>query len=395
VTTPEVASLPEILRRCHRQELLPLAAMVGVNPASMNRDGLARGIQLALRTAGSQQVLDALLRRGDPPPWHEVVRDLAERIGAKPHPDPAHTERAILEAWLGKGKPRPVPKDEIAEILTVNPWGEPTTALQPIGRSPLKKQIGGPLLAAIGRLLVPMLGPGLVLGILLWLGRPRDSILLPAILEIARLRVRVKHRYVVALVGPPSVGKDAAIKALFGFDTGNVNPIAGSTTDVAVYEVPGDHGIEVINTPGVGDVRQRLTEETRGILDQADLFLFLVNAQGGVRQRERDEYGHVRRMRRPTLVVLNKVDTLKEADRERMVADTVKKLVVPEGDVVGAAFDPLPQLHDAPIGVDAIHAWLADRLEESGRDRDAFAKLLAGAAPRGPARDGTEPAAMS
>lgn len=381
MSTPEVASLPEVLRRCHRQELLPLAATLGVNPRNMNRDGLARAIQHALRVAGSQQVLDMLLRRGEPPPWHEVVGGLAERVGAKPHSDPAHTERRILEAWLEKGKPKPVPKQEIAEILTVNPWGEPTTALQPIGRSSLKKQIGGPLLALLGRILVPLLGPGIILGVLLWLGRPRDTILLPAILEIARLRVRVKHRYVVALVGPPSVGKDAAIKALFGFDTNNINPIAGSTTDVAVYEVPGDHGIEVINTPGVGDVRARLTAETRGVLDQADLFLFLVNAQGGVRQRERDEYGHVRRMRRPTLVVLNKIDTLKEADRQRMVADTVKKLAVDEGDVVGAAFDPLPQLYDNPIGVGTIHAWLADRLEDTGRDRDAFAKLLADADP--------------
>jgi GTP-binding protein EngB required for normal cell division len=373
---PAPASLPDVLRRCHRQELLPLAAVLGVYARRMSRDALARAIQLSLRTAGSHGVGNVVFRKGKPPPWHEVVRDLAKRQKVDHQGDPVHLERNVLEGWLEAGKPKPVPRAEIEEVLAADPWGEPTTALQPVGRSSLKKALGGPLLAWFGRMLLPFVGPAIVLALVMWLGRPRDSILLPAILEIARLRIRVKHRFVVALVGPPSVGKDAAIKALFGFDTGNVNPIAGSTRDVAVYEVPGDHGLEVINTPGVGDVQSALTDETRGILDQADLFLFLVNAQGGVRQREKDEFRHVRRRRRPVLVVMNKVDTLKQADRDRMVADSTQKLGLSEGDVVGAAFDPLPVLADEPIGVDAIHTWLADQLEASGRDRDALRVLL-------------------
>jgi GTP-binding protein EngB required for normal cell division len=377
---PAPASLPDVLRRCHRQELLPLAAVLGVFPGRLSRDALARSIQQALRTAGSHAVSNVIFRKGQPPPWHEVVRDLAKRTNVKWQEDPVNLERNVLEGWMKSGKPKPVPRAEIEEVLAVDPWGEPTTALQPIGRAPLKKTLGGPLLAWFGRMLLPFVGPAIVIAVVMWLGRPRDSILLPAILEIARLRIRVKHRFVVALVGPPSVGKDAAIMALFGFDTGNVNPIAGSTRDVAVYEVPGDHGLEVINTPGVGDVQSALTDETRGILDQADLFLFLVNAQGGVRQREKDEFRHVRRRRRPVLVVMNKVDTLKEADRARMITDSTTKLGLNEGDVVGAAFDPLPVLSEAPIGVDAIHEWLADQLEASGRDRDALQVLLSEAA---------------
>lgn len=376
MTAPD--SLPEVLRRCHRQELLPLAAAVGVNPRKLARDPLARAIQHALRTAGSHDIASVVFGKGEPLPWHRVVGDLAVRLKLSRSPDSARTERRVLEAWLARGKPRPVPRKEIEEVLAANPWGEPETALQPVGRAVVRKQLGGLLLGVMARFALPFFAPAFIVGVMVWLGRPRDGILLPAVLEIARLRIRVKYRYVIALVGPPSVGKDAAIKAIFRFDTGNVNPIAGSTKTVAVYEVPGDHGIEVVNTPGLGDVRAELTDETRGILDQADLFLFMVNAQGGVRQRERDEFAEIKRRRRPVLVVMNKVDTLKESDRPRMLADSAEKLGLSPEDVVGAAFDPLPQLADAPIGVAGVHAWLVERLEAEGRDATGLQALLDG-----------------
>jgi len=370
------APLSDVLRRCHREELLPLASGLGVQAGTLGRDALARAILHALRSVGSNTVLNVLRRRGAPPPWFEVVRELAGRMGVAAAADPVLLERQVLRAWLTAGRPGPIPAVEIAAVLAVDPWGEPATALQPVGRAAESRPLGGALLALVGRMLVPIAGPAVVLALVLWLGRPRDGILLPAILELARLRIRVQHRFVVAIVGPPSVGKDAAISAIFGFETGNVSPIAGSTRDVAVYEVPGDHGLEVLNTPGVGDVRDALTAETRGVLDQADLFLFLVNAQGGVRQRERDELAHVRRRHKPVLVVLNKLDTLRPEDRGRMVADTAAKLGLPAESVVGAAFDPLPALADTPLGVGVVRAWLLDAVASAGRDPSGLRVFL-------------------
>jgi len=237
------APLPDVVRRCHREELLPLASGLGVQPGTLGRDALARAILHALRSVGSNTVLNVLRRRGAPPPWFEVIHALAGQMGVEAAADPVLLERQLLRAWLDSGRPGPVPAAEIEAVLAVDPSGEPATALQPVGRAVEKRPLGGALLALVGRMLVPIAGPAVVLALVLWLGRPRDGILLPAILELARLRIRVQHRFVVAIVGPPSVGKDAAIKALFGFDTGNVSPIAGSTRDVAVYDVPGDHGL--------------------------------------------------------------------------------------------------------------------------------------------------------
>ena len=215
-------------------------------------------------------------------------------------------------------------------------------------RSPLVRFQMPLLLALFSRLLVPLAPLFMAVMLARAARESRDEVLRGALLELQRLRVLVERRLVVVLVGPPSSGKDAAILALFGLDTGGIHPVAGSTSAVAVYEAPGDDHIQILNTPGLGDVLQALTRETREVLDQADLFLFLVNAQGGVRQRERDEHSRVRQRQRPTLVLLNKLDTLREADRERL-RDVAEKLRVPRAEVVGVAVDPLPQLKETPL----------------------------------------------
>ena len=46
---------------------------------------------------------------------------------------------------------------------------------------------------------------------------------------------------------------------------------------------------------------------------------------------------------RPVLAVVNKIDTLRERDRERFLADARAKLSAPEDALLAAAFDPLPQ----------------------------------------------------
>jgi hypothetical protein len=41
---------------------------------------------------------------------------------------------------------------------------------------------------------------------------------------------------------------------------------------------------------------------------------------------------------------------------------------VEEGDLLPAAFDPLPQLSPSPIGVDSVQRWIEDKLVELGKD---------------------------
>ncbi|MCA9572384.1 MAG: 50S ribosome-binding GTPase, partial [Myxococcales bacterium] len=219
---------------------------------------------------------------------------------------------------------------------------------------------------------LPLLFPPLVplAGVLMvgWFGRAREDVLLPAVLEVSALRQTVRHRVTIGVVGSPSSGKDAAIKAIFGLDSGNVNPVAGSTKAVEITRLPDATALYVVNTPGMGDVIEQVTEEARQVLDLIDVFVYIVNAQGGVQARELADHRACVARDRPVLAVVNKIDTLRESDRERYLADARSKLGVPGEDFLAAAFDPLPQLSDTPIGLEAVRDWIATHLLELGKD---------------------------
>ncbi len=357
--------LHEVLRRCHRDELMPLAKVLKVNPIGLGRDRLAQVLEHAMRAAGANEMENLLLRKGQGPDYPRVLAALAERQGVATQFTVERTERAVLRHWQHAGQPDQEHGESLALVL-----GSSSTALQPHERA--RKRGGLDHLWAVAvtvlRLLAPLVGPLAAIGFLLWLGRPRDELLLPAVMHLNLLRTKVAKRFTVGIVGPPSSGKDAAMAAVFDVQTGGVHPVAGSTKEVAVFLIDDEGSLQVVNTPGVGDVLQELTEEARAVLDQIDLFLFLVNAQGGVRTREKTEWQLCRARRRPMLVVVNKIDTLRPDDRERFVEDTRKKLGMRPGTVLGAAFDPLPQLSPEPLGVEPIRAWMREQLEEAGRD---------------------------
>ena len=335
--------LVEVLRRCHRPELEALATAVAIKPMlTMGRDKLAASIDTALRRAGSNDMVNLVKRRGPAPPYEAVLMELAKRRGLR-DVRVADAERSLAQqqsANTALDKPRP-----------------------PLVRAGLTAAM------FVARLMMPLLGPAAGIGFMFWLGRKRDDVLLPAVVEVAKLREVVARRVTVGVVGTPSSGKDAAIRAVFGIDTGNVSPVAGATRAVAVYPVPGGEGLEVVNTPGLGDVEESLTDETRSVLGQVDLFLFLVNAQGGVRAREQGEWERVKARGKPALVVVNKLDTLRPDDRDRMVNDVASKLDADPALVIGAAVDPLPQLMPTPMNLHAIREWLHDQLTSLGRGR--------------------------
>ena len=170
-----------------------------------------------------------------------------------------------------------------------------------------------------------------------YLARPRDELLLPAVVELSALRRTVRHRVTVGVVGSPSSGKDAAIKAIFGIDSGNVNPVAGSTREVEITRLKNATALYVVNTPGMGDVIASVTEEAKQVLDLIDLFVYVVNAQGGVQARELADYRACVARDRPVLAVVNKIDTLRESDRERYLIDARGKLGAPESGFLAAA----------------------------------------------------------
>lgn len=378
--------LSELLRKCHRSELEKLAEGLGVVPGDQPLGALAQTIAFRLRRAASHELLNVVRRWGAPPTYRQVLQEVGTRLGLQVPADPELAELAIVRHHVvRRWKELPA---EAREARWREVAGEPPVPLE-----------GGAALQLLEKRVEPGVGlfltrlatepvlplPGCLA--LSWLLRARDDLAIPAILEVARLRQALRHRVTVGIVGSPSAGKDAAMHAIFGIATGNVNPVAGSTRQVEIRRLPGATALFVVNTPGMGDVVEAVTEEAKQVLDHIDVYVYLVNAQGGVQAREVADHAACRARRRPVLVVVNKVDTLRDRDRDRLIEDCRTKLGARAEDVRGAAFDPLPQLSPAPIGVDEVRRWLQDELTKLGKDPSELPWVRAGAAGVGPSPD--------
>lgn len=375
------ATLPELLRRCHRAELLPLAESLSVNPYGLGLASLASACALSLRRRGGHVLINQLRRGGDGPAYDAILSRLSVKLKLEPPAgvDVEARELALLRWWAERAWVR---MDEQQRVRLQEALGmgalpaqppEDVTTLTVRGRlgELVPWNVGAAALFGPARLLlIPLvpLWPLLALGLLVWMGRPRDEKLLPGVLEVARLRQVVRHRVTVGVIGSPSCGKDAAIREIFGVDSGNIDPVAGSTKSVAITRLPGATALYVVNTPGMGDVVASVTEEARQVLDHIDVYLYVVNAQGGVQERELADWTRCRESGRPVAAIINKIDTLRPADRVRYLADAREKLSAPEADFFAAAFDPLPQLSEEPIGLAAVRGWIERELVELGKE---------------------------
>jgi GTPase len=185
----------------------------------------------------------------------------------------------------------------------------------------------------------------------------------------------LSQRLVVAFLGSASSGKDSAIRALFGIDFGQIDPIPGSTDRIRVAPIDPDGRILVVNAPGFGDIRQDVDERARAVLDQLDIAVYLLNCDGGATIDERRDLDAIRALGRPTLVCLNKIDLVRPHQREEFVTATIAQLAIQPEDAVVCAFDPLAVLSEEPVGVEHTIRWIHDHLIENGKDL-LFAKYL-------------------
>lgn len=327
-------ALTELLRKCHREELIPLAEALDIRHGPMKLDDLAHAIDVTMRRRGASDVENIALRGGEGPAYSDVLRRVANRMGVDATEQDAVED---VERWLVEAQER---------------------GADPGERRPLVRQLTEPTSPLPGCFFFA------------WMMRPRFDLVTPAVLEVAQLRSRVRRRVTIGVVGSPSSGKDAALAAIFGMQTGNVSPVAGSTRAVEIHRLDGPAALFLVNTPGLGDVTEEVTEQAREVLDHIDVYVYVLNAQGGVQEREKSDYDAVVDTGRPVLAVVNKIDTIREDQRRRYLSDARAKLGAPEGAFLPAAFDPLPQLSDAPIGVPAVRQWIADTLAAHGKDVD-------------------------
>jgi GTPase len=119
---------------------------------------------------------------------------------------------------------------------------------------------------------------------------------------------------VVAIVGRPNVGKSTLFNRLIGQRLAIISDVAGTTRD-RVYGTAEWNGrtFTVVDTGGLEldpgtDIEERVQDQARVAVEEADLILFVVDAHAGLAPLDHEVAGRLRRAEAPVILVVNKGD---------------------------------------------------------------------------------------
>ncbi len=127
---------------------------------------------------------------------------------------------------------------------------------------------------------------------------------------------------VIALAGPPNVGKSTLLNGLLGQKISIVSPKPQTTRNRIAGIVSGeDYQMVILDTPGIHEARSPLNLEMVRIacdsLAEVDLILFITDVTLA-REPERQEKsaGVLREQKKPALLLINKIDLI---DRKKIL----------------------------------------------------------------------------
>lgn len=132
------------------------------------------------------------------------------------------------------------------------------------------------------------------------------------ILKCAKSSDIMRQGIKVAIVGKPNVGKSSLFNALLNIKRAIVTDIAGTTRDVIKETLDMDVAITLIDTAGirendeVGKVEEIGIEYSKQSAEEADLVLFLYNAQTGINEDDKIIYDLIKDKNH--IVIANKCD---------------------------------------------------------------------------------------
>jgi GTP-binding protein Era len=165
----------------------------------------------------------------------------------------------------------------------------------------------------------------------------------------------------VSIVGRPNAGKSTLLNALIGQKVAIVadKPQTTRTSIQGVLTLP-EAQIVFLDTPGIHKadtpLNKRLMNAVRASLDERDLLLFVADAARPFEEEDRRAIDLARKAETPVVLVLNKVDLLKEKARLLPLIEQYK-----------AAYDFVefvPVSAARGTGLDDLRRVILDRLPE-------------------------------
>jgi GTPase len=121
----------------------------------------------------------------------------------------------------------------------------------------------------------------------------------------------------VSILGRPNAGKSTLLNKLVGMKLAIVTskPQTTRTSIQGVLNLPGAQ-VVFVDTPGIHKadslLNRRMLETVKAALDQRDLLLFVADATRRITEEDREAVGLVRAARTPALLLLNKIDGLRD-----------------------------------------------------------------------------------
>lgn len=111
----------------------------------------------------------------------------------------------------------------------------------------------------------------------------------------------------VVIVGQPNTGKSTLFNKIKGKPLSEVSAEAGTTRTL----VRTDFGpFTLIDTPGI-ETPGKFSGAAQSGLEQSSVVVFLIDASKGLQTRDREIFDAVKKMGKPVIVVVNKIDALK------------------------------------------------------------------------------------
>jgi GTPase len=183
------------------------------------------------------------------------------------------------------------------------------------------------------------LGPSEKTGFLsLLTGFPTDPNLMRRLVKLSTAQIRQafgnKHR--VVIVGPTNVGKSTLYNQLVQnkLELARVSPLPGTTTvnqqaDAALFTV--------VDTPGadaVGSMGEKEKDLALAAAAEADFLVLVFDAIQGVKKTEQELFNELSALKKPFVVVLNKVDLVPRKDLQSVITNASDNLGLKSDEIV-------------------------------------------------------------